>query len=154
MQIMMIRSMEEQDLEQVAAIEQTLFSDAWSPESFRESLRQPEAVFLVAEDKNQGILGYCGSYQALDEAEIVNVAVRGDAQNCGCGRRLVEALLQENELRGVKCFILEVRISNLQAQHVYEKVGFQKIGIRRRFYENPEEDAVIMKKENITADVG
>jgi ribosomal-protein-alanine N-acetyltransferase len=150
---MLIRMMEEQDLEQVAAIEQTLFGDPWSLEDFRESLRRPEAIFLVAEDKAQGILGYCGCYCALDEAEIVNVAVKKDAQNLGCGRKLVERLLDASYAQGVRNFILEVRISNQQARHVYENAGFREIGIRRRFYDSPVEDAVIMQKEIITADM-
>lgn len=149
---MMMRPMEEEDILQVEAIEKELFGDPWSAEAFRESLKQPEARFLIAQEPDKGIVGYCGSYRALDEAEIVNVAVRDDCRNQGIGSRLVEKLIQEDALDGVRYFILEVRQSNFTAQHVYEKLGFAKIGIRKRFYDRPVEDAVIMQKEIITAD--
>lgn len=149
---MIIRPMEEDDILQVVDIEEDLFGDPWSEEAFRDSLKQPEARFLMAQDSAWGVVGYCGSYRALDEAEIVNVAVRNDCQNRGIGSRLVEQLIQQDTKDGVRHFILEVRLSNLAAQHVYEKLGFVKVGIRKRFYDRPVEDAVIMKKEIITAD--
>lgn len=149
---MRIRPMREEDLSEVMVIEEALFSDAWSVDGFKETLQQPEADFLVAEDDDLGIVGYCGSYRALDEAEIVNVAVRSDCQNRGFGQKLVEQLIAAESAEGVKYFVLEVRVSNLAAQHLYEKAGFKNIGIRRRFYDRPVEDAVIMQKENITDD--
>ncbi len=150
---MTIRPMEEADILQVEAIEEELFGDPWSGEAFRDSLKQPGARFLIAQDSDRGIVGYCGSYRALDESEIVNVAVRDDCRNQGIGSRLVEHLIQEDVLDGIRHFILEVRQSNFAAQHVYEKLGFAKIGIRKRFYDRPVEDAVIMRKEIITGDV-
>ncbi len=149
---MMIRPMEEKDLEKVIVIEEALFSDAWSLDGFKETLRQPEADFLVAEDDRSGIVGYCGCYRAVDEAEIVNVAVRSDYQNRGAGKRLVEQLIAKESAAGVRYFVLEVRMSNEAAKHVYEKAGFRPVGIRRRFYDHPAEDALIMQKENITDD--
>ena len=149
---MIIRPMEEKDLAEVMAIEEDLFSDAWTMDGFRETLRQPEADFLVAEEAGMGIVGYCGSYRAFDEAEIVNVAICRNYQNRGCGQRIVEKLIEIEKAAGVRYFVLEVRISNLAAQRLYEKVGFRNIGIRRRFYDRPVEDAVIMQKEIITDD--
>lgn len=149
---MIIRRMEEEDLPQVADIEADLFGDPWSESDFRDSLKQPEAGFLTAEDQDKGIVGYCGGYRALDEVEIVNVAVRRDCQNGGIGCRMVDRLVRDYILEGVHYFILEVRMSNLAAQHVYEKLGFRKIGVRKGFYDSPVEDAVIMQKEKITAD--
>ena len=149
---MMIRRMEERDLPHVAAIDKSLFGDPWSEEAFRASLKQPEAHFLAAEDEQAGVVGYCGSYRALDEAEIVNVAVSSDYQNHGTGRLLVGQLMKEETAAGVQNFILEVRLGNLAAQHVYEMLGFRRIGIRKHFYDNPVEDAVIMQKVNITDD--
>ena len=147
-----IRSMQEEDLQEVVAIEEDLFSDSWSLEGFKSTLRQPDTNFLVAVDAGLGVVGYCGSYRALDEAEIVNVAVRRDCQNHGLGGKLVEQLVAEEAAAGICSFILEVRVGNLAAQHLYEKIGFRSIGIRRRFYDNPVEDAVIMQMGNITDD--
>lgn len=143
---MNIRLMEEKDLMQVIQIENELFSDAWSLEGFRESLARPEARFFVAEDSQAGIVGYCGSYRALDEAEIVNVAVRRDYQNRGCGHLLVEALMDAETSEGARHFILEVRAGNGAAQHLYTQLGFEVIGVRKRFYDKPVEDALIMQK--------
>lgn len=149
---MLIRQMQSADLQQVVRIEEDLFGDPWSEEAFRSSMVQPEARLLVAEAADGSIQGYCVSYRSLDEAEIVNVAVCRDGQNHGIGRRLVAQLMQEDGQNGVKNFILEVRISNMAARHVYEMLGFEEIGIRKHFYENPTEDAVIMCRENITTD--
>lgn len=149
---MIIRPMENDDLPQVAAIEEQLFSDPWSVEDFRASLLQPAARFLVAEDEKAGILGYCGSYRAMDESEIVNVAVRPDCQNRGVGRLMVARLREEERQAGARRFILEVRMSNRPARHVYEKLGFEITGIRKGFYENPPEDALVMMLEDITTD--
>lgn len=147
-----IRPMQEEDLAEVIAIEESLFSDSWSLQGFQSTLKQPDTNFLVAVDAGLGIVGYCGSYRALDEAEIVNVAVRKDCQNRGFGRKLVEQLVAEETAAGISCFILEVRSSNLAAQHLYGEIGFKPIGIRRRFYDNPVEDAIIMQMGNITDD--
>jgi len=67
---MMIRKMQLDDLPQVAAIEQSLFGDAWSEKAFRDTLEQEEADFIVAVNAQNEIIGYCGAYRALDEAEI------------------------------------------------------------------------------------
>ena len=82
---MMIRKMQLDDLPQVAAIEQSLFGDAWSEKAFRDTLEQEEADFIVAVNAQNEIIGYCGAYRALDEAEIVNVAIKKDHQNHGYG---------------------------------------------------------------------
>ncbi|MGN0204000.1 MAG: ribosomal protein S18-alanine N-acetyltransferase [Coprococcus sp.] len=149
---MMIRPMEEKDILQVLDIEEESFGDPWSEQAFRDSLKQSEARFLIAQDSVLGIIGYCCSYRALDEAEIVNVAVRSDCRNRGIGNCLVEQMIQEDVSDGVRYFILEVRKSNFAAQHVYGKLGFVEVGIRKNFYDRPVEDAVIMRKEIITAD--
>ena len=133
---MIIRKMELRDLSQVVMIEESLFSDPWTENAFRDTLDQKEADFVVAVSEQEEIIGYCGAYRALDEAEIVNVAIRKKDQNQG----------------GVHFFILEVRESNLSAQHCYEKLGFKSIGIRKNFYDCPRENALIMQMESIAGD--
>ena len=96
---MMIRKMQLDDLPQVAAIEQSLFGDAWSEKAFRDTLEQEEADFIVAVNAQNEIIGYCGAYRALDEAEIVNVAIKKDHQNHGYGAEMVQALLFPLSLR-------------------------------------------------------
>ena len=123
----MIRKMQLDDLPQVAAIEQSLFGDAWSEKAFRDTLEQ-------------------------DEAEIVNVAIKKDHQNHGYGAEMVQALIGEEKKNGVVSFILEVRPSNLSAHRCYQKLGFRTIGIRRDFYDCPKENALVMKMESIAGD--
>ena len=137
---MIIRKMELRDLPQVVMIEESLFSDPWTENAFRDTLDQKEADFVVAVSEQEEIIGYCGAYRALDEAEIVNVAIRKKDQN------------QEEKKKGVHFFILEVRESNLSAQHCYEKLGFKSIGIRKNFYDCPRENALIMQMESIAGD--
>lgn len=149
---MIIRKMESRDLPQVAAIEKSLFSDPWSENAFRDTLDQKEADFIVAVSEQEEVIGYCGAYRALDEAEIVNVAIRKGDQNRGAGAKMVQSLIEEEEKNGVCIFILEVRESNLSAQRCYEKLGFKGIGIRKNFYDCPRENALIMQMESINGD--
>lgn len=90
------------------------------------------------------IVGYCGSYISCDEAEIVNVAVEKCERKKGIGRQMLLELLENNAALGVTAFMLEVRVSNTPAIALYQSLGFQIEGTRRRFYENPVEDAYMM----------
>ena len=90
----MIRKMQLDDLTQVAALEQSLFGDPWSEKAFRDTLEQDEADFIVAVNAQNEIIGYCGAYRALDEAEIVNVAIKKEHQNHGYGAEMVQALIE------------------------------------------------------------
>ena len=148
----MIRKMELRDLPQVVMIEESLFSDPWTENAFRDTLDQKEAEFVVAVSEQEEIIGYCGAYRALDEAEIVNVAIKKDHQNHGYGAEMVQALIGEEKKNGVVSFILEVRPSNLSAHRCYQKLGFRTIGIRRDFYDCPKENALVMKMESIAGD--
>ncbi len=149
---MIIRKMELRDLPQVVVIEESLFGDPWTENAFRDTLDQKEADFVVAVSEQEEIIGYCGAYRALDEAEIVNVAIRKKDQNQGVGAGMVRTLIEEEKKKGVRFFILEVRESNLSAQHCYEKLGFKSIGIRKNFYDCPRENALIMQMESIAGD--
>lgn len=147
---MMIRKMQAEDLPQVAAIEQSLFGDPWSEKAFSETLDQEEADFIVVVNEQEEVIGYCGTYRALDEAEIVNVAIKREYQNRGYGAEMVQALIDEEKKNGAVFFFLEVRESNLSAQCCYKKLGFKTIGIRKDFYESPKENALVMQMEVIT----
>ena len=139
------RRMEERDLEQVAAIEEATFSMPWSKEAFLESMNNPSHVYVVACEE-EVICGYCGMWGVAGEGQINNVAVKSDVRGRGTGYELVRFLLKEGEEQGVETFTLEVRESNAAAIHVYEKAGFQNVGIRKNFYDKPKENAVIMWK--------
>lgn len=141
----MIRDMSIEDLDRVSVIEDTCFSMPWSKEGFKAALEMPGNKFIVYE-KNDEIYGYCGYYGVLDEAEITNVAVDPDMRNRGIGRDMVNALLSKAAKNGINRILLEVRESNDPAIHLYEELGFKKLGLRRDFYEKPRESAIIMER--------
>lgn len=140
---LIIRQMEERDLTQVCAIEEETFSMPWSRKSFQDTLSYCHTLFLTAELDGE-IVGYCGCYQSLEEAEITNIAVRRQLRGHGIGRKLLEELMRMGKERGAFAYTLEVRVSNKAAIHLYESLGFVSFGVRRDFYEKPKEDALIM----------
>lgn len=141
----MIRPMQEQDIQAVARLEQSYFSVPWSENGLRESLGQENYLFLVLEQDGE-VAGYAGLLQVLDEGDITNIVVEEAYRGRGLGRALTEALLDEGQKRGLRAFTLEVRVSNTAAIHLYEHLGFRAEGLRKRFYEKPVEDALIMWK--------
>ena len=104
-----------------------------------------ENIYLVCEC-NGVIAGYCGLWTVLGEGNITNMAVDKEYRKKGIG----EALMKEMEKRGrqkdVDIFFLEVRQSNAAARRLYDKMGYKEIGTRKRFYERPVEDAIVMSK--------
>lgn len=140
-----IREMTLDDLDQVMVIEKENFSVPWTETGFFTFLIREDALFLVAEE-NEKVLGYCGILMAQDEGDITNVAVAKKRQNEGIGKRLVEELLKITKAIGVTQVFLEVRESNEPAIHLYKKLGFEEIGVRKNYYEAPTEDAICMKR--------
>lgn len=108
-------------------------------------LTREDAMFLVVEDKGE-ILAYCGVLMVLDEGDITNVAVRSDRQREGIGRFLMESLIRLTEERGVTTIHLEVRVGNETAVRLYERMGFTRDGIRKNYYSDPTEDALLMTR--------
>ena len=144
---MELRRMQEKDLDQVTMIEKDTFSMPWKKEDFLNSMNHPSHIYVVA-CKDNVIYGYCGMWGIVGEGQINNVAVRKDFRGKGIGFELVQFLLEEGYKEGLECFTLEVRESNASAIHVYEKAGFENVGIRKNFYEKPKENAVIMWKNS------
>lgn len=142
---MQIRPMKREDCEQVAEIEKTSFSMPWSLKAFTETVEKPNFRYFVAEEEGQ-ILGYCGFLYVLDEAEIPNVCVKASARQKGVGKKMMTVLLEEAKRLGMAVLYLEVRESNAAARRLYESLGFEENGIRKNFYEQPVENAVLMSK--------
>lgn len=141
---MRIRKMTQSDIPAAVELEQECFSQPWSERSFMESLSREDTIFLVCVDDKEQLLGYMGMYLSFEEADITNVAVSTAARRQGCGQRLIEAAQSEAAKRGVERILLEVRVSNAPAIALYEKMGFESIGIRKNFYDFPKEDAMLM----------
>ena len=145
---MKIREMQLDDLEQVMKIENENFSRPWTETGFFTFLIRQDTLFLIAAEGEE-ILGYCGVVMVQDEGDITNVSVKKERQNHGTGKLLVQALIRITNEMGVSRLFLEVRESNERAIHVYEKAGFVKNGLRKNYYEDPVEHAVLMMHETV-----
>lgn len=140
---MILREMLVEDLEQVMEIEETVFSVPWTKEGFFTYLTRENSMFLVVEEKEK-ILGYCGLLTVLDEGDVTNVAVRPQRQNEGIGAFLVDGMIRLAQTQGITKIHLEVRSSNKKAIRLYERLGFQRDGLRKGYYTEPVEDAILM----------
>ena len=143
---MMIVNMNESHVAQVAALEKICFSDPWSENSVASELKNPLSCWLVAEEDGE-VAGTVGSQSVMDESDIVNVAVPPDHRRKGIAAALVAELVEALKKRESRCLTLEVRASNEPAKALYEKLGFTQVGLRKNYYRNPKEDALILRKE-------
>lgn len=143
---MRIIQMNEGHVPQIARLERLCFSDPWSERSIASELQNPLALWLVAEEDGH-VLGYVGSQTVLDESDMMNVAVDPAFRRQGVARALIEALISGLAEGGSRCLKLEVRVSNESARALYESMGFQQLGLRKNYYQNPKEDALILGKE-------
>ncbi|MGL5259775.1 MAG: ribosomal protein S18-alanine N-acetyltransferase [Lachnospiraceae bacterium] len=140
-----IKSLEEQYLDEVCILEEKAFSMPWHRESFQEMIQNKEACYLVALIDGK-VVGCCGVRHIVGEGEITNVVVDPSFRNNKIGYQMMQALLMQGRNLGIKEFVLEVRKSNDAAIFLYEKLGFKEEGVRKNFYEQPKEDALIMWK--------
>ena len=143
---MTIVPMEERHLDDLARLERLCFSRPWSRQALKEELTNPAVCFLVGEEAGE-VLGYAGMHCAAGECYVDNVAVFPEARRQGVGRKLMEALLQAAAARGGEFLSLEVRPSNLEALALYRGLGFREVGRRRRFYDDPMEDGLLLTKD-------
>ncbi len=139
----MIRRMQPEDLAVICAIEKENFSLPWSEQSFLESMERNDTVFLTALLGNE-VAGYVGCYCIAGTGEITNVAVKDKFRRKGIGSSLLKKLYEEGALLDTREYFLEVRESNEAAIALYSCEGFVREGIRKKFYEKPVENAVIM----------
>lgn len=140
-----IRRMVMEDGAAIAELEYSLFRDAWSEKSILETVKQPGAICLTAEKAGR-TAGYLLAYTAAGEAEIARIGVVKELQRQGVGRELIKTLETIGKQSGIKRILLDVRCKNKAARALYEREGFTEDGIRKSFYSNPEEDAVLMSK--------
>ena len=138
--------MNKEHVSQIAQLEAQCFSDPWSEKSIASELENPLSLWLVAEE-NGRVCGYVGSQTVLDESDMMNVAVDPGFRRQGIARTLIETLIAELSKMGSRCLRLEVRLSNENARALYARMGFQQLGLRKNYYHNPKEDAVILGKE-------
>jgi len=151
---LLIEPIRREDLPEVMAIEVASFARPWTEEMFENELARGDiSVILIARDSDGGnpppIAGYICVWVVGEEMHINNVAVDPRRRRRGVAGALLEAALDHGRLRGARRAFLEVRASNVAAQSLYRRFGFQAAGIRKRYYDHPFEDAVIMKREGL-----
>ncbi len=144
--MMKIELMTADHVPQIAEIEKLCFHDPWSEKSIASELDNRLSLWLVAVDGDR-VAGYVGSQSVLGETDMMNIAVHPDYRRRGIAEQLVTRLVAELKARGNHSLMLEVRVSNDPARVLYEKLGFQQVGLRKNYYRNPREDACILRKE-------
>ena len=143
---MNITQMNEAHVSQVAALEKLCFSDPWSENSVASELNNPLSLWLVAEE-NGAVCGYVGSQTVMGETDMMNIAVHPDCRRKGVAAALITELVSQLKLRGSRIVRLEVRESNTPAIALYKSMGFTQLGLRKNYYRNPKENALILGKE-------
>lgn len=133
-------------IDQLAELERQCFSDPWSRESLASELENPLAQYYLCLEQGQ-VLGYIGTRQLGDEWEIVNVAVRPERRREHIASRLMTWLLEDAAVKQCTRIFLEVRESNVPAIGCYRRFGFRQVGLRKHYYENPTENAILMMRE-------
>ncbi len=143
---LVVRRMEAEDAAATAELDYQSFPDPWSQKSILETIANPQTICLAAEKAGR-MTGYLFAYTAMDEAEIARIAVAKEQQKQGTGRKILETLEEICRKNKIHKLMLDVRKSNGGARAFYTKAGFGEDGIRKEFYSDPKEDAVLMSKE-------
>jgi ribosomal-protein-alanine N-acetyltransferase len=146
MTVAAIRSMELSDIPAVATLEQDVYDNPWSVRVFYDELARSNRRYLVAED-DTGVVGYGGILVVESDAHITTLAVDPAARRQHLGTRLMLALVDAAVQIGVDHITLEVRMSNEGAQRLYERFGFNPVGLRKNYYRD--EDALVMWANDI-----
>lgn len=139
-----IRRMVEEDMENILHIEQECFATPWSKEAFfHELYDNPYAYYFVMEVEGQ-VIGYCGLWVIIDEAHVTNIAILPSFRGHSFGKKLFSVVLEAARTIGAIQLSLEVRVSNVVAQKLYRSFGLVPGGIRKNYYTDNQEDAVVM----------
>lgn len=141
-----IRPMAAEDLETVVILEKELFSDPWPMSAFMDDLVSDYSHPFVVQIDTE-IAGYAILWIGVDEGHLTNIAVAKKYQRKSIAKRLLSYILRFAAESGLTQMILEVRPSNTPAIFLYESFGFARLGVRKRYYRNPVEDCLVMKKE-------
>ena len=146
MEIIEIKKDQQQYISEIAALESDIFPDPWSEKSIRDTLENPQARIWAIISKPQ-LLGYVIFYYVLDEGEIARIATSPQHRRQGLAVRLLEKMRAFSYEQNITRWLLDVRISNETAIHFYKAAGFAEDGVRKNFYANPPEDAILMSCE-------
>ena len=141
-----ILKMTTEHIKDVHKIEEDCFSIPWSEKSFYDEITKNKMAIYIVAKEDEKIIGYGGMWHVINEGHITNVAVKKEYRGKGIGNQIINALIdidKEKEMIGIT---LEVRTSNDVAQNLYKKNGFIIEGIRKEYYDDNKEDAILMWK--------
>ncbi len=140
------------DLDAIMAIEDASFTNPWTRDMYLAELKnEGVSFFLVARDTNRTIVGFCAFWRVADELHINNLAVAPAHRRQGIGGALLARVMSEGRRLGAHRAFLEVRQSNAAAQRLYVRAGFSVAGVRRGYYSQPTEDAIILQLEPLAS---
>jgi ribosomal-protein-alanine N-acetyltransferase len=138
------------EIDAVLAIEEASFTSPWTKEMYLSELENPDvSFFYLAKTDSREIVGFCSFWRVLDELHINNLAVAPRYRRAKAGTALLTQVLEAGAKMGAVRATLEVRHSNEPAQRLYERFGFTVAGVRRAYYSNPVEDALVLWKERL-----
>ncbi len=147
------RPMQLSDVEEVHAMEVSIFPSPWSVESFRFEVQKDQYskpwVAYYRDGQGDHIIGYIVPWIIVDEIHIANIAVQADFRERGIGKQLLLGAINRARKNGASSASLEVRSSNVPAQKLYQSFGFEIVGLRKRYYRDNREDAIIMRLETL-----
>ena len=141
-----IRQAKGEDARQIAEVEKACFSTPWSYESLKHDITENQRALYMTAEAGGKICGYAGLWKIIDEGHITNVAVSPEYRRKHIARSLLEALFASAAKQGIERFTLEVRAGNEAAKKLYGGFGFLEAGLRKGYYEDNGEDALIMWK--------
>lgn len=135
-----------EDVDEIDILEKACFKVPWSRSAFIEELKNDMAIYFVAKVDGKCV-GYCGFWNVVGEGHITNVAVISEFRKRGIASSLIENMIKSAQELNLSLLTLEVRESNIAAQSLYTNYGFKKIGLRKNYYVDNNENAWIMTKE-------
>ncbi|MGN7403520.1 ribosomal protein S18-alanine N-acetyltransferase [Cytobacillus praedii] len=138
------RFMDINDVDDILKIERESFTLPWSKEAFLNELTTNQYALYIGLEEDGKVIGYCGVWIVVDEAQITNVAILPEFRGRKLGEALMRQAMEVASERGARTMSLEVRVSNSIAQSLYRKLGFQNGGIRKNYYSDNQEDALVM----------
>ncbi len=138
------REMTIEDIPSVVRIEEEAFATPWTEEIFTHEMTGNHYAHYVVAEYEGDVIGHCGMWIVLDECHVTNIAVRRHLRGLGIGEGLMTKAVELCQSLGVVLMTLEVRVSNQTAQNLYRKLGFQDGGIRKNYYTDDGEDALVM----------
>lgn len=141
---LIIRQAEERDIAAIEELEKVCFSTPWSYESLAHDILNNKLAFYIVAEVDGVVCGYVGIWNIVDEGHITNVAVSPDYRRKYIASHMLDALIASCEESGVERFTLEVRAGNEPAKALYTGKGFREVGLRKGYYEDDGEDAIIM----------